>query len=214
MDKKTANKVCAILSPYYPKATTALQHVDPLQLLVATILSAQCTDKRVNMVTKDLFKKYKNAKDYAGAKPLVFEKEIRSTGFYKNKAKNIIAASKMIAEDFGGKVPDTMEELTKLPGVARKTANIVLFHSFKKNEGVAVDTHVKRVSGRLGFTRNSDPLKIEQDLMSLFDRKKWGVLSNLLILHGREICNARKPLCPDCPVNKLCPSAKKFYPEI
>ena len=212
MDKKTAAKVYNILKTSYPKATTTLRHVNVLQLLVATILSAQCTDKRVNIVTKDLFKKYKNAKDYAKVKQSVFEKEIKSTGFYKNKSKNIIAASKKIVDDFNGKVPDTMDELITLPGVARKTANIVLFHAYNKNEGIAVDTHVKRVSARLGLTKNTDPAKIETDLMALFDRKKWGNLSNLLISHGREICDARKPVCLECPVQKVCPSAREFYP--
>ncbi len=212
MDKKTANKIYTILMKKYPEATTALKHKNALELLVATMLSAQCTDERVNMVTGSLFKKYKKAKDYAEAKAEEFEKEIRSTGFYKNKAKNIIKASSAIADDFGGKVPDTMDELITLPGVARKTANIVLFHAYGKNEGIAVDTHVRRVSGRLGLTKNTDPAKIEQDMMALFDRKKWGNVSNLLILHGRKVCDARKPLCSECPVKKLCPSFREFYP--
>ncbi|MGB2631110.1 MAG: endonuclease III [Candidatus Omnitrophota bacterium] len=211
MDRKKAEKIYKILEKEYPKATTVLSHVNAFQLLVATILSAQCTDKRVNMVTKDLFRKYKTAKDYARAKQPAFEKEIRSTGFYRNKAKNIIGAAKMIESEFKGKVPGTMEELVKLPGVARKTANIVLFHSFKKNEGIAVDTHVKRLSGRLGLSKNTDPVKIEEDLMKLYDRKKWGDLSNLLISHGREICDAKKPLCPKCQLKSLCPSYKVFY---
>ncbi|MEA3489909.1 MAG: endonuclease III [Candidatus Omnitrophota bacterium] len=210
MDKKKAGKVFEILEKEHPVATTALRHVDALQLLVATILSAQCTDERVNMVTKGLFNKYKRVKDYAGADRKDFEKEIRSTGFYRNKAKNIIAATRMIKEIFNGEVPRTMEELVTLPGVARKTANIVLFHSFGKNEGIAVDTHVRRVSRRLGLTDNDDPVKIEQELMNLFDRKKWGFLSDLLILHGREVCNARKPLCGECPVNGLCKSFGKL----
>jgi endonuclease-3 len=162
------------------------------------------------MITKTLFKKYRKAGDYAKASIPVLEKEIRSTGFYKSKARNTINSAKMIVDKFNGKVPETMEELVTLPGVARKTANIVLFHAYRKNEGVAVDTHVRRLSGRLGLTRNADPVKIEQDLMALFDRKKWGKLSDILILHGREICDARKPLCSDCPVKKLCPSAKEF----
>ncbi len=207
MDTKTANKIYGILSKEYPAGVTALSHKNALELLVATVLSAQCTDKRVNIVTKDLFKKYRTTKDYAKASPSVFEKEIRSTGFYKNKAKNIIAAAGKIIDEFGGKVPDNMDDLIKLPGVARKTANIVLFHAFGKNEGIAVDTHVKRVSGRLGLTDNTDPVKIEQDLMRLFDRKKWGTLSNLLIEHGRDICDARKPLCSECSLKSLCPSA-------
>jgi len=208
MNKTIAKKIYDILNKEYPGVTTALGHNDPLQLLVATILSAQCTDKRVNMVTKSLFKKYKKVEDYAGAGTAEFEKEIKSTGFYKNKAKNIIAAARMIRDEFGGKVPGTMEELVRLPGVARKTANIVLFHSFGKNDGIAVDTHVKRLSGLLALTKNTDPVKIEKDLMPLFDRNKWGDLSNLLIEHGRKICNARKPLCTQCKLNKLCPSAR------
>lgn len=211
MDKREAGKIYKILEKEYPEATTALTHKDVLQLLVATILSAQCTDARVNMVTRDLFKKYKKAEDYAKASPEEFEKEIRSTGFYKNKAKNIIATGKMISGEFKGEVPETMEELTRLPGVARKTSNIVLFHAFGKNEGIAVDTHVRRVSGRLGLTKNTDPVKIEPDLMALFDRKRWGYLTNILIYHGRKVCNARKPLCPECPVKEMCPSAKSFY---
>jgi len=207
VDTKTANKIYGILSKEYPEVVTALSHKNALELLVATVLSAQCTDKRVNMVTKELFKKYRTARDYARVSPSVFEKEIRSTGFYKNKAKNIIAAAEKIIDEFGGKVPDNMDDLIKLPGVARKTANIVLFHAFGRNEGIAVDTHVKRVSGRLGLTDNTDPVKIEQDLMKLFDRNKWGTLSNLLIEHGRDICDARKPLCSECSLKSLCPSA-------
>jgi endonuclease-3 len=210
MDKKEANKIYNILKKSYPKATTALTHKDALQLLVATILSAQCTDKRVNIVTKELFKKYKKASDFAKAKGSTFEKEIRSTGFYKNKAKNIIQTAKVIEKDYKGKVPSAMEELTRLPGVARKTANIVLFHAFGKNEGIAVDTHVKRVSGRMGLTKKTDPKKIEEDLMKLFDRKKWGHLTNIFIAHGRAICDAKKPLCAKCPIKKLCPSANKL----
>ncbi len=210
MDKGKAKKIYDILDKEYPGVTTALEHKDALQLLVSTILSAQCTDERVNKVTKALFKRYRTVKDYAGAKQAEFEKEIRSTGFYKNKAKNIIGAAKMIGNEYAGKVPAKMEELVKLPGVARKTANIVLFHSFGKNEGIAVDTHVRRVSGRMGLTENTDPVKIEQDLMLLFDRKKWGNVSNLLIAHGRKTCDARKPLCAECVVRKLCPSAKEF----
>jgi len=209
MDNKTANKIYKILDKVYPDAVTALVHRDPIQLLVATILSAQCTDVRVNKVTKELFKKYKTVKAFAEAERSVFEEEIRSTGFYRNKSKNIIEASKKIVKDFKGKVPGTMEELTTLPGVARKTANIVLFHAFGKNDGIAVDTHVKRVSARLGLTKNQDPVKIEQDLMKVFDSSKWGKLSNLLIEHGRAVCNARRPKCRECPLRNVCPSAEK-----
>jgi len=209
MDKKQAGRIYKGLKKEYPQVTTALKHNDPLQLLVATVLSAQCTDERVNKVTKDLFKKYKKAGDYAKAGQAAFEKEIRSAGFYRNKAKNIIAASRKIIEDFNGKVPDDMDDLIKLPGVARKTANIVLFHAYGKNEGIAVDTHVRRVSGRLGFTRSTDPVKIERDLMGLFPRNEWGNVSDLLIAHGRKICGARRPLCDECPVKKECPSEKE-----
>ena len=168
----------------------------------------------MNIVTKDLFRKYKKAGDFAKAKQPEFEKEIRSTGFYKNKAKNIIGAAKEIEKKYKGKVPAEMEELVSLPGVARKTANIVLFHAYGKNEGVAVDTHVKRLSERLGFSKNTDPAKIEQDLMKLFPKKEWGNITNVLISHGRAVCQAKKPVCPDCPVKKLCPSAKKFFPGL
>lgn len=208
MDKKTAARIYEMLDKEYRDCTTALVHKDPLELLVATILSAQCTDKRVNIVTKDLFKKYRNVEDYAKASVNEFESDIRTTGFYRNKAKNIISAAKIIVKRHNGKVPDTMEELLELPGVARKTANIVLFHGYGKTEGIAVDTHVKRLSGRIGFSGEHDPGKIEIDLMSLFDRQKWGKLSNLLIEHGRKICDARKPLCPECLLNKICPFPK------
>jgi len=210
MDSKFANKIYKVLDSVYPNATTALRHKSVLELLVATILSAQCTDARVNLVTKPLFEKYKTVKDYVHADLEEFEKEIRQTGFYKNKAKNIIAAAQIIDKKFNGKVPNTMENLIQLPGVARKTANVVLFYAYEKNEGIAVDTHVKRLSGRLNFTKNTDPVKIERDLMDLFPQKKWGNLSSLLVRHGREICNARKPLCAKCLVNKLCPSANQF----
>ncbi|MDP8298447.1 MAG: endonuclease III [Candidatus Tantalella remota] len=210
MDKKIASKIYKILERTYPDAATALTHKNTFQLLIATMLSAQCTDARVNMVTPPLFRKYKTVREFAGARQASIEEDVRSTGFYRNKAKNIIFASKMIDEKYGGKVPDTMEELVALPGVARKTANIVLFHSFGKNEGVAVDTHVKRVSGRLGLTKNTDPVKIEPDLMELFPRKNWGHLTNLIIQHGRKVCDARKPKCGECQLFKLCPAGLKF----
>ncbi|MBD3426011.1 MAG: endonuclease III [Candidatus Omnitrophica bacterium] len=214
MDRKKAQKIYRILQKIYPKATTALIHKDPFQLLVATILSAQCTDVRVNMVTKGLFKKYRDPGDFAQADSKALEDQIKSTGFYKNKAKNIIAASKMIIRQFGGRVPQAMEELVQLPGVARKTANIVLFHGFNKNEGIAVDTHVKRLSGRLHLSGHTYPVKIEKDLMELFPRDEWGLLTNLFIAHGRKVCSARKPSCQECALNKLCPSAKDLYPEV
>lgn len=204
-DKAKAQNIFKILEKTYPAAKVALNFGNPLQILVATILSAQCTDKRVNIVTKALFKKYRTAKDYANANIKTFENEIRSTGFYKNKAKNIIKAAKMIISDFGAKVPSTMEELTKLPGVARKTANIVLYNGFGKIEGVAVDTHVRRLSQRLGFSKTDDPVKIERDLINLFDKEHWGRISELLIDHGRNVCIARKPKCPECVLKDLCP---------
>lgn len=207
------NKILTLLKKEYPAFTTALIHRSPLQLLVATILSAQCTDARVNIVTKDLFKNYKTTSDYANANLKTFEQAIRSTGFYRNKAKNIIGAAKMIIDKFGGKVPDSMEKLIELPGVARKTANIVLAHGYGKIEGIAVDTHVRRVSYRLDLTKNQDPVKIEEDLMKLTEKKEWAHLSDLLITHGRAICSAAKPKCLECVLAKFCPSKKLFYPE-
>lgn len=195
----------------YPESRTALRFGNPLQILIATILSAQCTDARVNKITPALFKKYKRAADFAAAKRSVLEGEIRSTGFFRNKAKNIIAAAGKIVEDFGGRVPDSMEELITLPGVARKTANIVLSSGYGKAEGIAVDTHVKRLSERMGLSRETDPEKIERDLLKIVPRKDWLDLNYLLVNHGRAVCQARKPLCPECPVRGLCPSARKFY---
>lgn len=206
-------KILVILKKEYPDFTTALLHRNPLQLLVATILSAQCTDARVNIVTEELFKKYKTARDFAEADLKKFEQEIRSTGFYHNKAKNIIGAARMVIERFGGKVPDSMERLIQLPGVARKTANIVLAHGYNKIEGIAVDTHVRRVSFRLDLTKNQDPVKIEEDLMKITDRKDWANLSDLLIAHGRATCSAAKPKCLECILAKICPSKKTFYPK-
>ena len=196
----------------YPEARIALRFTDPLQLLVATILSAQCTDARVNVVTEKLFRKYKNAEDYAKADIREFEQDIRSTGFYRNKAKNIVAAAQMIIGDFSGKVPDTMAELIRLPGVARKTANVVLYNAFGKIEGIAVDTHVRRLSQRLGLSGNYDPEKIEQDLMGQIDKKLWGHVSHLLIEHGRQVCGAKKPQCKQCVLARLCPAKKTFFP--
>jgi endonuclease III len=206
------NKLLNLLKKEYPAVTTALKFHNPLEILVATILSAQCTDVRVNIVTKDLFKKYKNVSDYANANLKDFELRIRSTGFYRNKAKNIINAAKMIADKFDGKVPDSMEKLIQLPGVARKTANIVLSHGFGKIEGIAVDTHVRRLSQRLALTKNGVPEKIEIDLMKITDKKDWAALSDLLIAHGRAICVAKKPKCLECMLNRICPSKKIFYP--
>lgn len=191
----------------YPEARCALDHQDPLELLVATILSAQCTDARVNLVTKSLFAQYRTAQDYANANPEVFEQEIKSTGFFRNKTKSILGMALALAERHGGQVPRTMEELTRLPGVGRKTANVVLGTAFGINEGVVVDTHVSRIANRLKLTNQHDPVKIERDLMKLVPRKDWTDFSHLLIHHGRQICVARKPRCEICPVNQLCPSA-------
>jgi endonuclease-3 len=191
-----------------PDAATALQHRSPLELLVATILSAQCTDARVNMVTKDLFVKYRTAEDYADADPEVFEQEIKSTGFFRNKTKSILGMAQGLVELHGGEVPASMKELTALPGVGRKTANVVLGNAFGIDEGVVVDTHVKRIANRLGLTTKSDPVKIEQDLMEVVPHSEWTLFAHLLIHHGRRICTARAPKCEICPVNDLCPAAE------
>jgi endonuclease-3 len=208
--KERIGDIIKILRKTYPATCTALHFETPLQILVATILSAQCTDERVNMITPELFKKYPSAKAFVRAKQENLEKEIRSTGFFRNKAKSIIGAAKKICEDFGGEVPVSMEELLTLPGVARKTANIVLSSAFKKAEGIAVDTHVKRLSERLGLSTQQDPEKIEKDLMALVPKKDWLDFNYLLVNHGRAICIARKPKCPECPIKHLCPSATKF----
>lgn len=191
----------------YPDARCALNHENALELLVATILSAQCTDVRVNLVTRELFQNYRTAADYAAADPTAFEQEIRSTGFFRNKTKSVLGMARGLLERHGGQVPDTLPELVKLPGVGRKTANVVLGTWFRKTEGVVVDTHVTRLSQRLRLTRQRDAVKIEQDLMTLVPRKDWTDFSHLMIHHGRQICDARKPKCEICPVNALCPSA-------
>jgi endonuclease-3 len=194
----------------YPDAHTELDFKTPLELLIATILSAQCTDKRVNMVTPALFKKYRTAKDYANSPAGELENAIKSTGFFNSKAKSIRGATAAIATKFGGKVPNSMEELRELPGVGRKTANVVLGNAFGINEGIVVDTHVIRLSQRLGLTKQKDPEKIEQDLMKLVPQKYWAIWSHWLIWHGRRRCFARKPDCANCEVFKLCPSGKIF----
>jgi endonuclease-3 len=206
--------IIARLERRYPEARCALEHEDPLQLLVATILSAQCTDARVNQVTRSLFQKYRTAEDYANADPAVFEQEIKSTGFFRNKTKAILAMAQALVERHGGRVPESMEELTRLPGVGRKTANVVLGTAFGINEGVVVDTHVRRIAGRLALTAHTDPEKIEQDLMRLVPREKWSDFGHLLIHHGRQTCTARKPKCEICPVNDLCPSAQGGGPAV
>jgi len=193
----------------YPDARIALNYSNPLELLVAVILSAQCTDKTVNKVTPGLFASYRTAEDYAGAEQEKFEQEIRPAGFYHSKAKSIIGAARMIVTGFDGSIPQTMAGLTALPGVGRKTANIVLYNAFGVVEGIAVDTHVRRVSGRIGLTRNNDPEKIEKDLMGQVPGGKWGHFSYLLIEHGRAVCIARKPKCGVCLLNDICRWALK-----
>jgi endonuclease-3 len=208
--RERVERLIEIWQKVYPDAHTELNFKNPLELLIATILSAQCTDKRVNMVTPALFKKYRTAKDYANASQAELESAIKSTGFFRNKAKSIRGATSRIAEKFGGKVPSTMEELRELPGVGRKTANVVLGNAFGKNEGIVVDTHVTRLSQRLGLTKHKDAEKIERDLMKLVPREHWTNWSHWLIWHGRRRCYARKPDCSNCEVFKLCPSGKVF----
>jgi endonuclease III len=204
--KKRALEVLARLKRLYPDATCSLDYTTPVQLLVATILSAQCTDERVNKVTPALFARFPDARSMANADILELEKLVRSTGFYHNKAKNIQGACRKIVEDFNGEVPQQMDELMTLPGVARKTANVVSAHAFGNIQGVTVDTHVKRLTNLLGLTAHSDPIKIEQDLMKLIPKVDWENFSIMTIYHGRAICNARKPNCPDCELAELCPS--------
>jgi endonuclease III len=199
--------ILAELRHLYPDAKTSLNFSNPLELLIATQLSAQSTDERVNRVTADLFKKYRRVEDYATVSQEELEKDIQSTGFYHNKAKNIRAAAQRIVTNYGGEVPHTMEDLVTLPGVGRKTANVVLGNAFGIVEGIVVDTHVGRMARRLGWTTNKDPVKVEQDLMRIIPRKDWLDLSHMLIYHGRAICIAHKPLCGNCALVHLCPSA-------
>jgi endonuclease-3 len=209
--KQRVAKIIKILHQTYPDAKCRLDFRGPLELLVATILAAQCTDDLVNIVTKDLFRKYKSAADYAKADAEQLQQEIRSTGFFRNKAKSIIGAAARIVEDFGGHVPRTMDELLTLSGVARKTANVVLGNAFSLSEGIVVDTHVIRVSMRLRITdvQKPQPEKIEQDLMKVVPRECWMMFSHWVLFHGRAVCMARKPDCPHCPIARLCPSAGK-----
>jgi len=207
MDKRVL-RIIKILRELYPQSHTALYFQNPLEILVATMLSAQCTDKKVNEVTPGVFKKYQSAKDFAEADLRELEKEIRPTGFYRNKAKNIQAAAQKIEKDFSGKVPSSMDDLLTLPGVARKTANIVLSSAYHKAEGIAVDTHVKRLSQRLGLSDEKNPDKIERDLMDVVPKKEWLHFNYMLVNHGRKICQAKKPLCGECRLNQLCPSAQ------
>lgn len=208
--QKRANEIYKRLGAMYPGAKCILTHKNVWELLVSVILSAQCTDKRVNMTTPPLFKRFRSVKDFADADLNEIEKYIHSTGFFRNKAKNIKGAAQKLLKDFKGKVPDTMDKLITLPGVARKTANVILYVWYGKNEGVVVDTHVKRVSNRLDLTGNEPPEKIEKDLMKLFPRKDWGKLAYYIGDHGRNICKAPTPKCALCKLNDICPSAKKY----
>ncbi len=206
--KERTRKIIERLRQIYPDARCALNFSNPLELLVATILSAQCTDERVNQVTKNLFKKYKTAHDYANADLTELENDIRSTGFFRNKARSLKALGQTLVAEHGGQVPDSMEALVQLPGVGRKTANVVLGNAYCKNEGIVVDTHVKRLAARLGLSDNGNPDKIEQDLMQLVPREQWTLFGHLLIWHGRAVCQARKPKCNECVIQDLCPSAQ------
>jgi len=203
--KARVTKIISGLKKAYPDAHCELDHSNPLELLIATILSAQCTDKRVNTVTPQLFKKYRTVQDFANARISELEEEIKSTGFYRNKAKSITKATKNIVEKHGGKVPNTMEDLIALGGVGRKTANVVLGNAFNINTGVVVDTHVARLSQRLGLTKEKDPVKIELALMNLVPREQWTMFSHWLIWHGRRRCYARNPDCPNCEIKAVCP---------
>jgi endonuclease III len=202
-----ATQVLARLREAHPDAHCELDHETPLQLLMATILSAQCTDKRVNMVTPLLFRTYPSALTLANAQQEELEQIIRSTGFFRNKAKSLIALGKALVERHNGEVPCSMEDLVKLPGVGRKTANVILGNAFNRNEGVVVDTHVGRLSLRLGLSKQKDPVKVEQDLMPLFPRDDWAMVAHVLIFHGRRVCDARAPKCDICTVNEICPSS-------
>jgi endonuclease-3 len=204
--QERVSEILKRLKKEFPKQRVALNYATPFELLVATILSAQTTDAHVNKVTESLFKRYRSVKDYADADPEVFQKDVSSINFYRNKAKNIQGAARMVIERFNSEVPRTMDDLTSLPGVARKTANIILSNCYGINEGVAVDTHVKRVAYRIGLTKNEDPLKIERDLMAVTPKEEWGNLAHLLISHGRKVCQAKKPDHQGCVLREMCPS--------
>ncbi len=208
------NEILNRLDQRYPSATCALHHNSAWELLVATILSAQCTDVRVNMVAPVLFQKYPTVEHFAALQPAELEPDIRSTGFFRNKSKSVVGAARKLLSDFGGQVPRTMDELLQIPGVARKTANVVLGTWFRIADGVVVDTHVQRISRRLELTKNEDPQKIEQDLMKVVPRDKWIVFAHQIILHGRALCIARKPKCADCPLENLCHAADKTWSTV
>ena len=205
--KQRVTKIIELLEKQFPNAKTALNYSNPLEILVATMLSAQTTDERVNIVTQKLFKKYRTPEDYANVDIKELEQDIRSTGFYHNKARNLKKCCQLLVEKYNSQVPKTMDEMLELPGVARKTANIVLYNAYGIISGIAVDTHVRRVSQRLGLTEHDDPAKIEQDLMQITPKEKWMKLTDLLIFHGRQVCIARKPKCEICVLNKICPCA-------
>ncbi len=205
--KERTEQIIKLLKRAHPDAHCALNHSSAFELLIATILSAQCTDERVNIVTADLFRKYRRPEDYLKVPAVELQQDVRTTGFFRNKTKSIQGACKMLVEEFGGEVPKTMDELLKLPGVARKTANVVLGVAYGIAGGVVVDTHVSRLSQRLRLTKHKDAGKIEKDLMELVPRKDWIIFSHLLIFHGRRVCKARRPLCEECVVEKLCPSS-------
>jgi len=204
---RSAPEILSLLKAAYPEARCALEHKNAYELLAATILSAQCTDVRVNLVTPALFARYPTPFELARAEPADVEEIIKSTGFFRNKTRSLIGMAQAVVADHGGEVPRTMEELRKLPGVGRKTANVVLSNAYGTNEGVTVDTHVTRLSRLLGLTREVDPVRIEDDLMRLYPREDWGLLSHLLIFHGRQVCIARRPRCRECVLAQLCPSA-------
>lgn len=205
--KERVRKIISVLKRAYPDAKCSLNHSSPFELLIATILSAQCTDERVNIVTADLFRKYRRPEDYLKVPTRQLEKDIRTTGFFRNKTKSIQGTARMLTEEYGGQVPETMDELLELPGVARKTANVVLGNAFGIKAGVVVDTHVSRLSHRLGFSQEKTPEKIEQDLIGLVPRKDWVIFPHLMIYHGRKTCKARNPLCSECVIEKFCPSS-------
>ena len=205
--KQRARKVTGLLKRAYPDAKCTLDHSNAFELLIATILSAQCTDERVNIVTADLFRKYRRPQDYLKVSPKELQRDVRTTGFFRNKAKSIQGTAKILTEQYAGKVPETIEQLLEFPGVARKTANVVLGNAFGVISGIVVDTHVTRLSRRLGLTVQSHAEKIEKDLVELVSKKDWIIFSHLLIAHGRKICKARNPLCAECVIEKLCPSS-------
>jgi endonuclease-3 len=214
LEPERIDEILKRLDRQYPDVTCALQHKTAWELLVATILSAQATDVRVNMVTPEIFKKYPTVADFAALKPEQLEPDIRSTGFFRNKSKSVVGAAQKIMSDFGGEVPDEMDKILTLPGVARKTANVVLGTWFKKSEGVVVDTHVHRISRRLELTRHDDPKKIEQDLMNIIPRDRWTLFSHQIIWHGRKLCIARSPKCAECPLENICHAADKTWTTV